>query len=630
MDKQSTLAFVLIAIIFLAWLYISAPKQSETNISKNDTSLVSKDTMHGQTALGKESQPGGSEGKQLQAQSNEQKQDSLSFGKYFSFSNKPEKIITVENNLTKIELTTNGGDIKKYYLKKFKNWYSIGQSDTNFYDSHVQLINYSTRGGGPDLAFISSDGKSINTSNLAFEPSLKNSDYKVSKNDSLRLSFTYNIGPNQYIRKNFTFYGDKYDMKYSVELVGMNNIISNDDYDITWRQGVRFVEENSVDEALYSTANVFYGGENVVVEASKVNEKVQKDFNGRVNWIAARDKYFTAILAPKNPSDVSGAYVDGIKTPFQNNGEKIFFNLRLNIPFNNAAVEKKSFELYIGPADYDLLKTYGHSFDSIVDFGSFFGLKFIIRPIGEYVLLPLFDFLHRIIANYGIVIIIFALIIKLILYPLTKSSFQSMKKMQLLQPKITEIKEKYKDDPTKINKETMKLYSTYGINPAGGCLPLILQMPIFIALWGLFKVAIELRQQPFVWWITDLSRPDTIFSLPFKIPFIGIDQVSGLALLMGIATFIQQKMTMKDPSQQALVYVMPIMLTIMFMSFPSGLNLYYFMFNVFSIAQQYYINHKNDGMVLVPVKNPKNKKGFMSRMLEAAEQNAKTQQKKRK
>jgi len=131
-------------------------------------------------------------------------------------------------------------------------------------------------------------------------------------------------------------------------------------------------------------------------------------------------------------------------------------------------------------------------------------------------------------------------------------------------------------------------------------------------------------------WINDLSRPDVIYKLSFKLPIIGIDQISGLALLMGITTFVQQKMSVKDPKQQALIYMMPVMLTILFMSFPSGLNLYYFMFNVFSIAQQYYINHKHDGMVLEPVKNPKKSKGFMAKLMEAAEQKTKVQQQRRK
>ena len=205
-----------------------------------------------------------------------------------------------------------------------------------------------------------------------------------------------------------------------------------------------------------------------------------------------------------------------------------------------------------------------------------------------------------------------------------------MKRMSLLQPKITEIKEKYKDDQQKISKETMNLYRTYGVNPAGGCLPMLLQMPIFVALWGLFRTAIELRQQPFVWWIKDLSQPDVIYDLGFKLPMIGIQEISGLAMLMGVTTFIQQKMTMKDPKQQALVYIMPVFLTILFMSFPSGLNLYYFLFNLLSIAQQQYINHKNDGMELIPVKNPKKKGGFMAKLMESAEQQKKIQQKRKR
>jgi YidC/Oxa1 family membrane protein insertase len=293
-------------------------------------------------------------------------------------------------------------------------------------------------------------------------------------------------------------------------------------------------------------------------------------------------------------------------------------------------METKSFTLYLGPVDYDILKGYNAHMEKIVEFGSFFGLKFIIRPIAEYVLLPLFNFLHTFIPNYGFVIILFSLIIKFVLYPLTKTSLQSMKKMQMLAPKIAEIKEKYKDDQAKVQKETMNLYRVYGINPAGGCLPLILQMPIFIAMWGLFQVSVELRQQPFMFWIHDLSRPDIVMVMPFKLPIFGIDQISGLAILMGITQFIQTKMTTKDPSQMAMVYVMPVMFTLMFMSLPSGLNLYYFMFNLFSIVQQYYVNQKHDGMELVPVQNHKKSKGFMQKIMEAAEKNSSTQQKRKR
>jgi len=313
-----------------------------------------------------------------------------------------------------------------------------------------------------------------------------------------------------------------------------------------------------------------------------------------------------------------------------NQGVAEFYNIRLSLPFKNTDYEKQSFKLYIGPVDYNALKELGNNLEALVDFGGFFGLKFIVRPMAEYVLLPLFNFLHLFIPNYGFVIVVFSIIIKIVVYPLTKKSYQSMKKMSLLQPKIAEIKEKHKDDQQKISKETMKLYQTYGINPAGGCLPMLLQMPIFVALWGMFQTALELRQQPFIWWIKDLSQPDIIYDLGFKLPMVGIQEISGLAILMGVTTFIQQKMTMKDPKQQALVYIMPVFLTILFMTFPSGLNLYYFLFNLLSIAQQQYINHQHSGMELVPVKNPKKKQGFMSKLMDAAEQQKKAQSKRKR
>jgi YidC/Oxa1 family membrane protein insertase len=421
-----------------------------------------------------------------------------------------------------------------------------------------------------------------------------------------------------------------YEVKSKISFTGFNNIINNNSYDLIWNNGIRSVEKNSVDEANYSNASVYYGDEQVIVNASSAGEKEVKEFRGRVDWLTVRNKYFAVVIIPDDPKKVEGAYIEGTHEKVGADGVHESYNARLTLPFQNQSVETQSFTLYLGPVDYKELKAYGRNLVKIVDFGSFFGLKFIVRPIAEYVLLPMFQFINSFIPNYGVVLIIFSLIIKIVVYPLTKSSYQSMKKMQALQPKITELKEKLKDDPQKMNKETMKLYSTYGINPAGGCLPMLLQMPIFVALWGMFQSAIDLRQQPFVGWIKDLSQPDVIFHLGTKLPLLGIQDISGLALLMGITTFVQQKMTVKDPKQQALIYMMPIMLTLLFMSFPSGLNLYYFMFNVLSIAQQYYINHQGGTVELVPVANPNKKKGFMSKLMEAAEEQSKGQQKKKK
>jgi len=614
MDRQTIFAFILIGAILIIWLYLNAPTPPAPDkiTQQKDTTEVLKDTLPKPVE------------QQKKIELTETEKDTQSLGKYFEYAPKEERIITIENDFAVIELSTRGANLRKYFLKEFKNWYSAG-ADSATYETMVQLINHPL-GNAYDLAFVTIDGKAINTGELNFSTAAYRERYRLTGTDSLTLEFSVKARERGEIKKIYTFYGNKYNSFSNIQLIGMNNIISNNAYDIVWQSGIRFVEENSVDEANFSNASVYYGDEQVIVDASDVGETLEEDFTGRVDWLGIRNKYFAAIIAPLDPSGVEGAYIEGNREQTNHTGIREIYSGRLIIPFKNTDFESKYFNLYIGPVNYDILKEYGSHFEAIVDFGSFFGLKFIVRPIAEFVLLPLFDFLHGFIPNYGIVIIVFSIIIKIVLHPLTKQSYQSMKKMQLLQPKMNEIKEKYKDDPQKMNKETMKLYSTYGVNPAGGCFPLLLQMPIFIALWGLFQVAIDLRQQPFVGWITDLSRPDVITKLSFKLPIFEIDQISGLALLMGITTFIQQKMSVKDPKQKALVYIMPIMLTILFMSFPSGLNLYYFMFNILSIGQQYYINHKHDGMVLEPVKNPKKKKGFMARLMEAAEH----QQKKRK
>jgi YidC/Oxa1 family membrane protein insertase len=613
MDKQTTLAFILIGAILIIWLYTNSPEPVEQPPVREDTTIVQKDT-----------QPP----VQRDIIVEEEKAEPEDHGKYFAAPEGEGDIITVENDLVLFELSTQGANFRKFFLKEFNNWYSVdAEEDAHIYDTKVQLINYS-RGDALNLVFVTTDGKAINTSSMNFNFD-GNHVHRISGEDSLTLVFTLPAAGGGEIRKSYTVYGNQYGMKVDVEFLKMQNLISNNTFDLVWESGIRFVEVNSVDEANFSNSSVFYGGEQVIVEASDIGQTIEKDFRGRVEWLGIRNKYFTVMIIPDNP-DIEGAYIRGTRTTHTDLGLREYYSGRLIIPFRNTDVEQRSFLVYVGPVDYSVLKAYNRNLEAIVDFGSFFGLRFIVRPIAEFVLLPLFNFLHTFIPNYGFVIIVFSLIIKFVLYPLTKSSYQSMKKMQLLQPKIAEIKEKYKDDPQKMNKETMALYGTYGINPAGGCLPLLLQMPIFIALWGLFQIAIDLRQQPFLFWIKDLSRPDVIYELPFRLPMFGIDQISGLALLMGITTFVQQKMSIKDPKQQALVYMMPIFLTLMFMSFPSGLNLYYFMFNLFTIAQQYYINHRHTNIVLEPVKNPKKKGGFMQKLMEAAEQNTKAQQQQKK
>ncbi len=615
MDKQTTIAFILIGAILVLWLYISAPdpKQQSKQVNQTTQSKDTSTTGSKDSIVDKQIFP-----EEIKTENTEVK-----------YSNEPEETLVIETQLARFELSNKGANFKRIFLSKFNNWYSAGKKNNTNYNDYVQLIDYK-KGGSYDISFVSTDGKGINSKDLTFKLDKKPGTYKINQDDSLTFNYSFELEPGKVLTKTYTFFGSLYEVKSEITFEGFNNLINSNSYDLIWSNGIRFVEKNSVDEANYSNASVYYGDEQVIVNASTVGEKEIKEFRGRVDWLTVRNKYFAAVIIPDDPKKVEGAYIEGTQEKVGLDGLHETYNARITLPFQNQNVETQNFTLYIGPVDYKELKAYGRNLVRIVDFGSFFGLKFIVRPIAEYILLPLFEFINSFIPNYGVVLIIFSIIIKIVVYPLTKSSFQSMKKMQALQPKITEIKEKFKDDPQKMNKETMKLYSTYGVNPAGGCLPMLLQMPIFVALWGMFQSAIALRQQPFVGWIKDLSQPDVIIHLGTKIPIVGIHEISGLALLMGITTFVQQKMTVKDPKQQALVYMMPIMLTLLFMSFPSGLNLYYFMFNILSIAQQYYINHHGGAVELVPVANPKKKKGFMSKLMEAAEEQAKNQPKKKR
>ena len=614
MDKQTTIAFVLIGVILVIWLYYSAPDPQVQKPRPIDTTTVVADTIHFPPT------------EKILTSEPEIKEE-----KYFDAPIRTEEITTIENEVFIVELSSKGGNIHKVYLKQFKNWYSINDNnEEDYYKTSVQLINFS-KGNTYDLLFVSTEGKAINTTDYFFESDKSPGKFVLSGEDSIIIRYKFVVSEGKEVVKNYIFYGNRYVIQSDIEMIGMSNLISNNAYDLVWNGGLRAVEKNSVDEGTYSNSSVYYGDEQVTFDAPSVGETEHENFNGRVNWIAVRNKYFAAVIIPDDPSTVEGAYIEGYQETRPNSGFAKFFNARLILPFKNTDFEKRTFKIYIGPVDYNMLTALGNNLEALVDFGSFFGLKFIVRPIAEFVLLPLFNFIHLFIPNYGFVIVVFSIVIKIVVYPLTKKSYQSMKRMQQLQPKISELKEKYKDDQQKISKETMSLYKTYGVNPAGGCWPMLLQMPIFVSLWGLFQTAIELRQQPFIWWIQDLSRPDVIYDLGFKLPMVGIQEISGLAVLMGVTTFIQQKMTMKDPKQQAMVYVMPVFLTILFMTFPSGLNLYYFLFNLLSIAQQQYINHKHNGDELVPVPASKKKQGgFMSKLMEAAEQKSKGQQKRRR
>ena len=474
-----------------------------------------------------------------------------------------EKLVKINTSLFEIVLSTRGATIVNMRLKEYEAWDG----------SYVEMIPPDAE-GNLGISFSTSD-TTIDTSPYIFESS--SYDVNITGEQQATVDFKLNLGSNRSIYKRFTFSGNKYDFEVDVELANLGDIISARDYQIGWKSGLASTEKRLTDDMYYSKAYVSAAGH--TEQFKKADGKVQTISGQNIDWTALRTKYFVAAIAPKSRKGLE-VQVKGESFPTEKKKEKWKkFSVDLKMPYLNDTLEKDKFLIYCGPLDYDIVKGYGRDFESMMDFG-----WKIIEPFSKAVLWSLKK-IHILISNYGLVLIIFSILIKIIVYPLTHKSFESMKKMQALQPKIAELKEKYGKDAQRLNKETMKLYKEYGVNPLGGCLPMMLQMPLLYSLFIIFRATIELRGEGFIWWIKDLSSPDTIATLPFEIPLYG-NTVNILPLLMGATMFLQQKMTMQDPKQKMMAYMMPIFFTLLFNNFPSGLTLYYTLFNVLTIAQQ--------------------------------------------
>ena len=580
MDRQSILGYILIFVLLVVWMWMNSPTQQTDQGRQAAPTTVMRDSVK-------------------RVEEPRTKADSAApvdpLGRFFAGRNRGvDQTITIETDLFLAEVTTKGGLIKRWQLKKYTTWDG----------KPLELVDYK-HGGDLSLLFATADGRLINTHDLYFNLAVAESDRRVlTGTDEYSLKLVLKATNGGTITKTLHFKNGEYGFTADIAFEKMSSVVSNFEYQLVWESGLRYAEQNSVDESSFSAAYAYAGKELTEIDAADLEIRPEKNLSGTVDWVATRTKYFALAIIPGGGTS-EGAYLSGGRIEAADKGVVESYSVAMKLPFKGQDEEKGSFRIFFGPADLGLLKTYDVGLEKIVGLG----WDWIIRPISEYVMLPLMSFIHYLVPNWGLVIIVFSIIIKIALHPLTRSSMRSMKKMQALQPLMNEIREKYKDDPQKMNQQVLNLYKEYGVNPAGGCLPLLLQFPILIALYNVFRATIELRQADFIWWINDLSIPDTIFSLPFEIPFFGVRDVSGLALAMGITMFIQQKMTVKDPRQKAMIWMMPIMMTLLFNSFPSGLNLYYFVFNVLSIGQQIMINRQSDDEPLRKIESKKKHPG---------------------
>ncbi len=495
--------------------------------------------------------------------------------KPFVHENINEENITVETPyISTVISNRGGGKILSWQLKKYK------RGENGF----VQIVNNQME-NGPTVRFITVDGFYLDLNDYIFERTDQNEKKIImQENDKITLSYQLRIKDSRIV-KTVAFYGDRYHIDVDIKIENSPLLILNNDYEIGWENGLPSNEQNIVDDYSYSEAYASMGGEIETYSIDSEEPVEDKTYNGKTEWIGVRTKYFLSAIIPKDVNTTGITFSgEGIKA-----GEAVIkkYGPRININYQNSGPDR--YQIYMGPLDHSVLKSYESGIDAIIMRHGWYEKAFrsISLPI-----LSLLKFFYMFIPNYGVVIIVFSILVKIVVYPLTKKSYKSMKEMSRVQPLLAELREKYKSDPQRLNKETMKLYKEHGINPLGGCLPMLLQLPLLGALFIVFRSTIQLRGASFIpGWINDLSRPDTLFTLPFSLPLYG-DQFNLLPILMAGSMIMQSKMTMQDPKQKAMVYIMPIFMLLLFNQFPSGLNLYYTLFNVLTIIQQKVTDNK--------------------------------------
>ncbi len=600
MDRNTLIGFALIFIVVVGWTiwqqanYEPPPKKVATDTVQADA--LPPTTTEPQLTEKLESPELSETGDSTEPQKK--------FGSFFApFSQGAEQFITIENDLVFAQISTKGGALRYWRLKNYTKW-----------DGALSQLIWNDR-GELFLTFVTYEGIRIDSRDLYFDVvGLDNHTITLTGDESAEFSLEIAISPNSKIVRTYKFFGDKYIIEQDIKMLGMNEIIPpNRGYNLVWEDGIRYQEYNSVDESTDAHALAQLNGNVAELNADKENEIFETKETGIIDFIGMKTKYFGFAIIPQPWQGFDGtADLSGRMKKIKDNGIIERYTVSLRVPFDSKN-STRSFIYYVGPLEYDGLKEY--KLQAMVNLG----WKYGIRQIGEYFMLPILKFIHNYVPNYGISIIIFAIIMKILLHPLSITQMRSAQKMQLLAPEMNKIREKHKDDNTKQQQEIMKLYSEYGVNPVGGCLPMLLQMPILFALWQLLRSSIDLRQAHFFWWITDLSVHDKIIDWGY--PIIGLSHISGLALLMGITMFFQQKLTITDPRQKSMIYVLPVMFTFMFSYFPSGLNLYYFMFNLLSIGQQVYLNKfsKSRPTLESLKKAPKKESWLQKKMREAQE-----------
>ncbi len=544
MDKRTLLALALSFVVFLVWSLLFGPKPKETPTEKQATPAR------------EESQPPAKERKRPPGPKRELMPE----------AERGSPDITVETGLYVAVFSGSGPQIKSFQLKEYR---SKLEKDSPL----KELVQVNNKDGyGLSLGFL---GENI--------PNIEWGSYKVNRQNIAvkagaqpeSLIYEWESPQGIRIRTEFLFYADKYEIGLSVKVANKSDYVIDD----TLLFNIAHVpQEMRRSYGSFEGMALLLGNKLEEVKEGKIQGK---QFLGQISWIAYEEPYFMTAIISENDKK---ATAKGAVLP---DGE-----IRISYipsPFNLGKNEStiRNFTLYLGPRDLYILKTLNKNLEKAVNFGWF---DIIAKP-----LLVALRFFNKYLSNYGLSIILLTILIKILFWPLTRKSYQSMKEMRKLQPMMAKLREKYKNNKQEMNKQLMGLYKTYKINPMGGCLPMLVQMPVFFAFYRILPNSIELRHAPFVLWVNDLSAPERLFSFPFTIPLMAPPYgIPVLTLLMGASMFLQQKMTPMtgDPAQAKMMMLLPIVFTFLFINFPAGLVLYWLVNNILSIAQQHRINRQ--------------------------------------
>ncbi len=474
--------------------------------------------------------------------------------------------ITVDTGLYKAVISEKGATISRFELKEYRE-----NADPDA--PRKELIPQSNPAG---TALVDLSGGNDPLYNAVFATDFEDRSLSV-ENGAETLSFFQRSDSGLVLEKRYTFYPDRYAIGLTVLLRNESDRIVDRNLEIsmtnpTPEESRRFTFAGPV---------LYMDGKLNQVKPDDIAEK--NTYNGNIQWTGLTDHYFMSALIP--PSAVDTRVILDLDS--RRNLLKTTFQQPID-PLAPGGIAQYDYHLFMGPKKLSLLRDFGHELDEIVDFGIF---SVIAKPA-----LWLMNAIHdNVIANYGVAIILLTLLIKAVFWPLGNKSYKSMGEMRKIQPLMMEIRNKYKDDKKKMNEEVMNLYKTYKINPLSGCLPMVVQIPVFIAFYRMLYEAIELRHAPFLLWINDLSAPDRLFDFGINIPLMA--QPAGipvLTLIMGATMFLQQKLAPPpgDPMQARIMMMLPIVFTFIFINFPAGLVLYWLVNNLVSIAQQYNVNRK--------------------------------------